>query len=190
MSSENILANFIRTISGKYSNQEQAQTNPKYFAHINIYFRRIYQPILKGIWLYSEQSYDYDKWSPYKQTIHKLSRNGDIFVFDNYKLKDPKRVAGAGFMPELLCNIDFSLAKERDGCAMHFKELGAGNYIGSLEPGRKCLIARGGELTYLVSHVEFNEKELISLDQGYSVSTNQKIWGSDHGAILFKKVIH
>ena len=82
MISQSSLFLFANTLTKKYSNYEQAQENPKDFAHINIYFRPIDWSILNGPWFYSEQSYDYAPWSPYRQGLHKLSTFGDIYVME------------------------------------------------------------------------------------------------------------
>ena len=75
---------FAKTLSGQYSNAEQAQKDPKNFAHINIYFRPLDWSILNGPWFYSEQSYDYAPWSPYRQSMHRLLEINGLLVVENY----------------------------------------------------------------------------------------------------------
>jgi len=178
---------FAKTLAGKYSNADQAQKEPKSFAHINIYFRPLKWDILKGPWFYSEQSYDYAPWSPYRQGIHKLSKIKGIFVVENYALKEPERLAGSGFMPELLQNINKNSFFKRCGCAMHFSRIKPGQYIGEVEPGKKCLITKGGKSTYLVSTVEFTKSKWIGIDEGFDIKSNKKVWGSIDGKLEFKK---
>ena len=62
-----------------------------------------------------------------------------------------------------------------------------GHYIGSVEPGNKCMIPRDGQLTYLVSEVEVTEESWVSRDRGYDPDTNKQIWGSEHGQLIFKR---
>ena len=185
---KNSLFLFASILAGKYSNYSQAQKKPKDFAHINIYFRPLRWSSLNGAWFYSEQSYDYAPWSPYRQAMLKLSKANNLFILDNYSLKIPERVAGAGFNPELLATVKGDLLSKRFGCAMHFTEVGPGEYIGKVEPGCKCLIKQGREITYLKSHVKLNANEFISLDEGIQIITNKKIWGSENGPLKFKKV--
>ena len=96
---------FARTLSGHFSNKDQAQNSPNKFAHINIYFRPISWSILKGPGFYSEQSYDYSPWLPYRQGLHKLLWDKKYFIIENYEIKELERVAGAGFEPALLEEI-------------------------------------------------------------------------------------
>ena len=179
---------FAKTLAGKYSNKEQAQEKPRDFANINIYYRPLEWSILKGPWFYSEQSYDYAPWSPYKQSFHRLIRSKDIFIVENYSLTSPEKIAGSGFKPELLIGINKTQLYKREGCSMHFQKSPQGMYIGHVEPGKECLIRKGGKLTYLVSHVEFNDLTWTSIDEGIDTKTNKKVWGAEHGPLKFRKV--
>ena len=71
---------------------------------------------------------------------------------------------------------------------MHIKTKADRKYIGSVEPGNKCMIPRDGQLTYLVSEVEVTQESWISRDRGYDPDTNRQIWGSEHGQLVFKKI--
>lgn len=71
---------------------------------------------------------------------------------------------------------------------MHFKTQADSKYIGSVEPGKKCMIPRDGQLTYLVSEVEVTQESWTSRDRGYNPDTNEQIWGSEHGQLIFKKI--
>ena len=179
---------FAKSLAGKYSNKLQAEKNPKHFAHINIYFRPLDWDILDGPWIYSEQSYEYQPWSPYRQGIHQISIIKDLIIVENYALNKPERIAGSGFKPELLREIKKHGLKKREGCAMHFKERTPGSYYGNVEPGKKCLVNRDGYTTYLVSEVEFNNENWTSIDKGLNINNNKIIWGAEHGALKFKKV--
>ena len=180
---------FARTLSGHYSNKRQSSDNPKDYAHINIYFLPLSPQVLGAPGFYSEQSYDYDPWRPYRQGIHKLLPSTDgPFIVENYSLADPLRVAGAGKMPELLKAINPSLLQERCGCAMHFYEIEPGKYQGQVEPGKNCIVPRSGQLTYLVSEVLVDESTWTSRDRGYDPITHAQVWGSEHGKLRFKRV--
>ena len=71
---------FAKMISGIFSNKEQALQNPKKFAHIQIHFRPLFLKTFKCYAFYSEQSYDHDKWNPYRQSINKLSIESGKYV--------------------------------------------------------------------------------------------------------------
>lgn len=182
---------FAQTLAGIYDNFEQSQQNPKDFARINIIFRPLPWGIFDGPGFYSEQHYDYAPWSPYRQGVHKLiahKENSNTFIMENFGYAEPMRLAGAGRNPELLASLKKENLKARCGCAMHFKTKKNREYIGSVEPGKKCMIPRDGQLTYLVSEVEVTQESWTSRDRGYDPDTNKQIWGSEHGQLIFKKV--
>ena len=71
---------------------------------------------------------------------------------------------------------------------MHFRETNPGNFSGALEPGCKCYIQYGGNKTYVKSEVTVNKNSFIAEDSGYEIETDKKIWGSDFGPLIFKKI--
>ena len=180
---------FSKILSGKYSNKDQSNENPKEYSHINIYFRPLDWRQLNGPFFYSEQSYDYDPWSPYRQAIHHIQINYDTIIVENYQLINPDIFAGSGFEPELLkgiTNNDFYL---REGCSMHFKEYKAGKFRGNVKPGNNCLIRWRNKETYLVSIVDLQEGRWEGIDQGFDIRNNEKVWGLDSGNLIFEKEI-
>ena len=179
---------FAKTLAGIYDNYEQAQSNPKDFARINIVFRPLPWEIFEGPGFYSEQYYDYAKWNPYRQGIHRLTIKDQSFVVENFDFGDKERLAGSGRNPELLDSLDISSLNSRCGCAMHFIEASDGKYIGTVEPGKKCFIPRDGKITYLVSEVEVDETNWISRDRGFDPESDQPRWGSEHGPLRFKRI--
>jgi CpeT protein len=179
---------FAKTLAGHFSNQSQSQSDPSKFAHINIYFCPLPWELLQCPAFYSEQSYDYDPWRPYRQGIHRLVGEGDVHVVENYSFKSPERIAGAGRHPELLKSINPNGLTKRCGCAMHFREVAPEEYLGSVEPGRGCIVPRDGKKTYLVSEVRVNPKDWISRDRGFDPKTDAPLWGSEHGFLEFQRV--
>ena len=186
----NSLIRFAKILAGHYSNQEQAQRHPRYFAHINIYFRPLPWAIFNAPGFYSEQSYDFRPWSPYRQGLHTLRKVDEIFIVENYELHKPERVAGAGFNSELLNDLGPGPFVSRRGCSMHFREVSPAHYKGKVEPGNSCLISREGETTYLTSEVEVNQYKWISLDRGFDPKTHEQRWGSEYGPLQFKRVLN
>ncbi len=179
---------FAKILASHYSNKKQAQENPKLFAHINIYFQPLPWELCNGPFFYSEQSYDYAPWSPYRQSAVKLIRQENIFITENYSIEDSIRFAGGGFYPLLLKELRSNNLKLKKGCSMYFKEINNGKYFGSIEPGNKCYINRGQENTYLKSEVSLDNKSWSSLDRGYSTQTNKQVWGSQNGRLVFSRV--
>jgi len=179
---------FAKTLCGHFSNRDQAQDNPAKFANINIFFLPLPWALFQAPGFYSEQSYEHDPWRPYRQGVHRLYQGNGKHIVENFGLHQPERVAGAGLHPELLNSIDANRLTKRCGCAMHFRYIGDGGYLGELEPGKNCLVPRDGQLTYLISEVELNQEHWISRDRGFDPDTDAPIWGSDHGMLRFRRI--
>lgn len=179
---------FAKTLCGVFDNFAQSQERPKDFARINIVFRPLPWEIFQGPGFYSEQYYDYSPWEPYRQGIHRLTYDNDIFIVENYGFSNKERLAGSGRNPELLDSLDVNSLQKRCGCSMQFKETKTGHYVGNVEPGKECMVPRDGKLTYLVSEVEVNEQTWISRDRGFDPETDEVRWGSEHGPLKFKRI--
>ena len=179
---------FAKTISGIFSNKEQALDNPKNFAHIQIHIRPLFFKTYKCFAFYSDQRYQHDIWNPYRQSINKLSQEKEIFILSNHKIENKERLTGGALNISLLDNISKYKLSIKTGCSMHFIETKPGNFSGSIESGCKCHIQYGKDKTYVKSEVKVNKSSLISEDSGYEIKTNKKIWGSDFGPLIFKKI--
>ncbi len=179
---------FAKLISGIYSNKEQALENPKKFAHIQIHICPLSVKTFNCYSFYSEQRYQHDIWNPYRQCINKLSQKKNIFIISNHNLENKERFTGGALDLSLLNQISKCKLKEKYGCSMHFRENNPGNFIGCIEPGSKCYIQNGKEKTYVKSSVNLNKNNLISEDSGYNIETDKKVWGSNFGPLVFKKI--
>ena len=179
---------FAKIISGIFSNKEQALENPKNFAHIQIHIRPLFYKTYKCFAFYSEQRYQHDIWNPYRQSINKLSHDKEIFILSNYKIEDKERFTGGALDISLLDNISKYKLSKKSGCSMYFRETKPGYFSGNIESGCKCYIQYGKDKTYVKSEVIVNKYGLISEDSGYEIKTNKKIWGSDFGPLIFKKI--
>ena len=179
---------FGKIVSGVFSNKEQALNNPKKFAHIQIHIRPLFFKTYKCFAFYSEQRYQHDIWNPYRQSINKLSQEEEIFIFSNYKIEEKERFTGGALDISLLDNISKYKLYKKSGCSMHFKETKPGNFLGTIESGCNCYIEYGRNKTYVKSKVKVNKNILISEDSGYEIETDKKIWGSEFGPLIFKKI--
>ena len=188
MSNDLLTKRFIKAMIGKYSNFDQSQANPKRFAHINMFFRDVPFSIFNEKVIYSEQSYDHDPWNPYRQALHKIYADHNLITIENYTVEDPIRIAGSGFMPELLNTLKDRKLKKRDGCSMIFEELTKGHFVGRIKTPKGCIVSHSGRKTYVFSKVEFSNYCWNVHDEGFDCDTGKKIWGSEHGPIQFKKV--
>lgn len=179
------MLNLCRLMAGDFSNYKQASANPKDYAHIRIFFRPLPFEFFQGIGFYSEQTYDYSLWSPYRQAVHRLVDQGEQIYIENYSLKDSYLYAGAGHNIDILKTITPGCIQRRHNCSMVFRWEGD-LFRGKVE-GDKCMIEREGKQTYLVSEVELSDANWISWDRGLDPDTHEQIWGSTHGALIFEK---
>jgi CpeT protein len=184
MSDSLLLAQWM---AGDFSNHKQAAAEPQHYAHIRIFFRPLPFKFFNAIGFYSEQVYDYDLWSPYRQGVHKLVDRGTDTYIENYSLKDAMLYAGAAREPDILNTITLDALERRCNCSMIFQRE-ADIFRGRVEPGDKCLIERNGVMTYLISDVEIGETTWVSLDKGMDLDTHEKVWGSAFGMLKFEKV--
>lgn len=185
-SSSNLLT-LAHWMAGEFSNKQQAADNPSLFAHIHVYFRPLPYDFFSAVGFYSEQVYDYDLWSPYRQGVHRLIDKGDHIYIENYSLDDPIRFAGASRYSDILKTISHDVIQRRSHCSMLFRREGE-KYLGEVEPGNNCLIPRDGQLTYLVSEVELTPTTWDSRDRGFDPETHEYVWGSEHGHLSFVKL--
>lgn len=183
---ESLLYELACLMAGDFCNRQQSQVDPKTYAHIRIFFRPLPWEFFSGIGFYSEQVYDYDLWSPYRQGVHRLVDQGDRIYIENYSLKDAELYAGSGHNRDILLTIPPKAIARRKNCSMVFTKVGE-VFQGRVEPGNNCLIERKGVQTYLVSEVELTETTWVSWDRGMDINTHQQIWGSAAGPLKFKK---
>jgi len=182
----NLLNELARLMAGDFSNRQQSDADPKNYAHIRIFFRPLPWKFFSGIGFYSEQVYDYNLWSPYRQGVHRLVDKGNHVYIENYSLKEAENYAGSGHNRDILLTIPPECIQRRHNCSMVFHKEEA-MFYGSVEPGNKCLIHRKGVNTYLVSSVELTETTWVSWDRGLDLDNHQQIWGSAIGPLKFIK---
>lgn len=182
----NDLITLAQWMAGDFSNYKQSFEKPQQFAHIHIFFRPLPFEFFNAIGFYSEQVYDHDMWTPYRQGVHKLIDQGSQIYIENYSLNDAVQYAGAARELSILKTITPDCIQRRYNCSMVFKREGE-MFRGSVEPGNQCLIEKKGCSTYLISDVEITETTWSSLDRGMDVNTHQQIWGSDNGSLWFEK---
>jgi CpeT protein len=172
-------------IAGDFSNKAQSQAHPRDFAHIRVFFRPLPWSFFDDMGFYSEQVYDHDLWTPYRQGVHRFIDRGDHVYVENFALKDSIRFAGAAREVSILSTITPQDIERRWHCSMIFTWQ-QDRFWGSVE-GNQCLIEKNGKTTYLISEVELTETTFNSWDRGMDRETNRQVWGSDHGALQFVK---
>lgn len=181
-----LLISLAKCLAGEFSNKKQAFDNPTLFAHIHVFFRPLPYSFFQGVGFYSEQVYDYDIWTPYRQGVHLfLPQENQVYV-ENYSLQDSIVYAGSGHNKSILNTITPDVIERRYNCSMIFTKEND-KFYGRVE-GDQCLIKKGDMVTYLVSEVELTETTFVSLDRGMDINTNEQKWGSTHGALRFEKI--
>ncbi len=183
--SDSLMMKLASWMAGDFSNYQQSFADTKNFAHIRIFFRPLPFEFFEGIGFYSEQTYDYDLWTPYRQGIHRVVDRGEEIYIENYSLQDAYLYAGAGHNLDILKTISPDKIERRHNCSMVFRW--EGNLFRGGVEGNKCLIEKYGKSTYLISDVEVTETTWMSLDRGMDINTHEQVWGSEHGPLKFDK---
>jgi CpeT protein len=182
---DNLMLALAQCMAGEFSNQKQAFADSKNYAHIRVFFRPLPREFFDGIGFYSEQVYNHDLWTPYRQGVHRFVSQGEEIYVENYGLKDRIVYAGAAREPAILKTITHDSIERRYNCSMVFKR--EGNLFRGRVEGNCCLIPKYGKQTYLVSDVELTENTFVSLDRGLDVNTHEQVWGSKSGPLKFEK---
>ncbi len=188
------IATLASWMAGEFSNWEQAIANPPFFAHIRLCIRPFPEPLSdRGIWLYSEQAYDYEITRPYRTAIlhilHDEEYEGDEprLKIDTYKIKDEPAFYGASREPERLKQLGAEDITMLGGCSMLVQRTPQNTFKVNVEPGKKCCVFRKGQETYLKSEFEIGETRFVSLERGHNPVTDEMVWGSIAGPFEFEK---
>jgi hypothetical protein len=175
-----------RWMAGDFTNQEQAFENPPFFAHIRVCMRPTSLNLNSGISLYLEQAYDYCLHQPYRVRVLTLIPQTQAILIKNYTLKNSADFVGAARKPERLKNLSASDLEAMEGCNM-IVQWNNHRFVGTVEPGKACLVVRNGHTTYLDSQFEIDEHTLVSYDRGRDRLTHQLAWGSVAGPFRFQR---
>ncbi|MFN4778349.1 MAG: chromophore lyase CpcT/CpeT [Pseudanabaena sp.] len=175
-------------LAGDHSNWEQAIDNPPFFAHIRVGIRALPNPITDdGVWLFLEQAYDYELNHPYRTAVLHLIFQNDRIEMINYRLKNAETFFGASRDLDRLKVLDIDAIEQLQGCTQWVDRTDQQTFKGAVEPGKKCCINRKGVDTYLAIEFEVTENTYSSLDRGYDIVTDERVWGSIAGAFQFVK---
>ncbi len=175
-------------LAGDHSNWKQAIDNPPFFAHIRVGIRALPNPITDdGVWLFLEQAYDYELNHPYRTAVLHLIFQNDRIEMINYRLKNAETFFGASRDLDRLKVLDINAIEQLQGCTQWVDRTDQQTFKGAVEPGKKCCINRKGVDTYLAIEFEVTENTYSSLDRGYDIVTDERVWGSIAGAFQFVK---
>jgi hypothetical protein len=178
----------VSWMAGEFSNQAQAFENPPFYAHIRVCLRPMPIEILGGMGLFLEQAYDIAINEPYRiRVLQFLEVDGRIEV-PHYRLKDDSAFRGAARDRSKLETLTMDDLDLMCGCGMHVEWTG-NSFLGRVEPGKKCIVERKGEKSYLDNEFEVMDagNTLMSLDRGRDLETDERLWGSIAGPFHFTR---
>jgi CpeT/CpcT family (DUF1001) len=179
----------VTWMSGEFSNQAQAFENPPFFAHIRVCMRPLPLSVFGGFGIFLEQAYDFAIDQPYRIRVLEFLEVDGYIAVPHYRLKDEALFRGAARDPGQLVNLTRDHLDLMCGCGMNVDWTG-NSFKGQVEPGKKCLVERKGEQSYLDNEFEILDQgnRLISLDRGRDLVTDERLWGSIAGPFEFTRV--
>lgn len=182
------LNTLVTWMAAEFSNQEQAIENPPFFAHIRVCMRPLPLSFFGVPSLYLEQAYDYAIDQPYRIRVLKFMIKDDRIDIPHYRLHNEDPFRGAARDLAKLKRLTPDQLNPMCGCGMEVIWTGT-SFKGIVEPGKKCMVERKGQMSYLDNEFEvINEgANLISLDRGRDPETDEHLWGAIAGPFEFKR---
>lgn len=177
------VATLLRWMAADFSNQAQAFENPPFYAHIRVCMRPLPYSLLSGASLFLEQAYDYLLTSPYRLRVLKFTPQDDRILLENYLVREEQHFYGASRNLELLSQLQPHQVEKMPGCNMIVEWTGQ-SFKGRVD-GKGCIVNRKGQSTYLDNEFEVDGEQLLSLDRGRDLETDELVWGSIAGPFQF-----
>jgi hypothetical protein len=178
----------VSWMAGDFSNQAQAFENPPFFAHIRVCMRPLPYALMDGVGLFLEQAYDFMLHNPYRLRVLKFVIVNDKIEIEHYTIEPEAEFHGAARNPQLLQQLTRDKIIKMSGCTMITDWTGS-SFKGYVEPGKGCKVFRNGKDTYLDNSFEISPQQLISLDRGLDMETNERVWGSIAGPFEFTQTV-
>jgi CpeT/CpcT family (DUF1001) len=173
-----------RWMAGDFSNQAQAYENPPFFAHIRVCMRPLPYELFGGVSLFLEQAYDFMLHNPYRLRVLNFVIVNNRIEIEHYTIDPEAEFYGAARKPELFQQLTRAKIIKMPGCTMITEWTGQ-SFKGYVEPGKGCRVTRNGQETYLDNSFEISPQQLISLDRGRDLITDERVWGSIAGPFEF-----
>lgn len=178
------IVTLARWMAADFSNLEQHNENPPFFAHIRVCIRPLPLELFSGISLFLEQAYDYMLNQPYRMRVMKLIQTENNIVIEHYNVKEEQKFYGASRDLELLKTLTIDDLEKMPGCNMVVEWTG-NSFKGRVEPGKGCIVVRNGKNTYLDNEFEIDPEKFESLDRGRDLESDERLWGSIAGPFHF-----
>ena len=183
------LEKFSSYLTGDWNNRQQSMEFPALWAHIHVCYCRLPDDFLGLPSFYVESAYDYSLDKPYKTAVIALNEVGQKIEMENFKIKQPEQFWYGSHDPCLLKNLGKDdIMKLPSICDTIFEYNEKKNlFNGQTRPGKKCVIVRGGQKTYLDSRIIVSSEIYSSWDIGRDVETDEQLWGATSGPFCFEK---
>jgi len=173
----------IELMTGSFNSAEQAKADSTYY-DITLQMYPIWVED-KNDWLYVEQAVTSKQEKPYRQRVYKIvSDTEGAYQSIIYTLNQPEDFIGKWKTPEYFDQFDASILKEREGCTVYLKKIGAEYSGATLDDNCKSTL-RGA--SYATSIVTVKKDVIVSWDQGFDAKGKQ-VWGATDGGYVFKKI--
>jgi len=186
------LERFSSYLNGDWNNRQQSIEFPALWSYIHVCYHRLPDDFLGSPSFYVESAYDYSLDKPYKTAIIALNESDNKIEMENFKIKQPEQFWYGSHDPSLLKGlVKDDIMKLPSICDTIFEYNEKKNlYKGQTRPGKKCVIVRGGQKTYLDSRIVVSPELYSSWDIGRDVETDQQLWGATSGPFCFEKKVN
>lgn len=176
----------MRLMAADFSNLQQHDDNPPFFAHIRVCMRPLPTELLSAPSLFLEQAYDFALNQPYRVRVLRFVDEGERILLENCSIKEQERFYNASRDLDRLKTLKAEDVEKMAGCDMVVKRAENG-FKGEILPGKSCIVVRNGRTTYLDNSFEIDDSKLISYDRGLDPETDEHVWGSIAGPFEFSR---
>jgi hypothetical protein len=184
------LENFIKYISGEWSNKKQSEEFPALWAHIHVCYRPLPYDLLGMNSFYIESAFDYMIDRPYKTAVMGLDEKDNLIEAKNFRVIKPEEFWYGSYDNSLLKNMTKERLIETPSiCSTIFDyKKDEDLYVGFTKPGKKCIINVNDKKTYLDSRITLKKDQYTSWDIGRDLDNDTQIWGATSGPFFFQKI--
>lgn len=175
-------------LAGEFENQAQAQDQPVWFVHLQLWHRPLPFQIEGHIALFCEQANALYLDNPYRQRVVILQPTADPqrLRAEYRAFKQPERVRGAGANPSLLDSLTVEDLEQLPGCEL-FITFDGQRFKADPPPDAKCCFQYDGKTRQVILGFESAVDRFWSFDRGVDPETGKLLWGALMGAYEFQK---
>ena len=168
-----MIEKFKEYFVGTFDNYSQSFARPLLFSPVHLIHKQIDEN-----WFYGEQQNIF-KVKPYRQFVIEIIESDDKLITKNYKIDNEKHYHMRN-MDSIFDNIIYV-----EKCDRIFT-LKNGVYVSEMT-SCECIVDWKGQQTYVENSSMLSENKYRIYDKGFSVDTNEYVWGSQHGHYDFER---